>query len=110
LAARISFMNEVANLCEQVGADVNMIRVGMAADARIGPAFLFPGVGYGRSCFPKDTKALIQTGPENDYQMKILEAVDAVNSDQADRFVSKIRKHFGKDMRDKRIAVWGLSF
>ncbi len=110
LAARISFMNEIANLCEEVGADVSMIRVGMAADARIGPAFLFPGVGYGGSCFPKDTKALIQTGREHDYPMKILEAVDTVNSDQADRFVSKVRKHFGKDTREKRVAVWGLSF
>ena len=110
LAARISFMNEIANLCEEVGADVNMIRTGMAADARIGPAFLFPGVGYGGSCFPKDTKALIQTGRENNYAMRILEAVDAVNTDQADRFVSKIRKHFGKDAGDKRVALWGLSF
>jgi UDPglucose 6-dehydrogenase len=110
LAARISFMNEIANLCEEVGADVNMIRTGMAADARIGPAFLFPGVGYGGSCFPKDTKALIQTGRENHYPMRILEAVDAVNTDQADRFVSKIRKHFGSDTRNKRVALWGLSF
>jgi UDPglucose 6-dehydrogenase len=82
----------------------------MAADARIGPAFLFPGVGYGGSCFPKDTKALIETGRENNYAMRILEAVDAVNTDQAERFVSKIRNHFGKDARNKRVALWGLSF
>src|SRR5581483_10656626 len=81
LAARISFMNEIANLCEQVGADVEMIRKGMAADSRIGPAFLFAGVGFGGSCFPKDTRALIQTAKENDYHMRILEAVDAVNGE-----------------------------
>jgi|SRR5579884_1288417 len=110
LAARISFMNEVANLCEQVGADVEMIRKGMAADSRIGPAFLFAGVGFGGSCFPKDTRALIQTAKENDYTMRILEAVDAVNSDQPARFVEKIRKHFGNDVKGKRIGVWGLAF
>jgi UDPglucose 6-dehydrogenase len=110
LAARISFMNEIANLCEQVGADVEMIRKGLAADARIGPAFLFAGVGYGGSCFPKDTRALIQTGRENDYPMPILEAVEAVNSTQAMRFVEKVKKHFGKDLQDKRLALWGLSF
>ena len=98
LAARISFMNEIANLCEVVGADVDMVRKGLASDSRIGPAFLFPGVGYGGSCFPKDTRALIETGKENDYDMKILQAVHAVNVDQPRRFVDKIVGHF-KDLK-----------
>src|SRR4051812_40820315 len=110
LAARISFMNEIANLCEQVGANVDMIRKGLASDARIGPAFLFPGVGYGGSCFPKDIKALIDTGQQHNYDMKILEAVDAVNQDQALRFVEKIRQHFRGGLRDKTLALWGLAF
>ena len=109
LAARISFMNEIANLCEKVGADVDMVRKGLASDSRIGPAFLFPGVGYGGSCFPKDTRALIETGKENDYEMKILQAVHAVNVDQPRRFVDKIGEHF-KDLKGKRFAVWGLAF
>jgi UDPglucose 6-dehydrogenase len=110
LAARISFMNEIANLCEQVGANVDMIRKGLAADSRIGPAFLFPGVGFGGSCFPKDIKALIDTGKQHNYQMSILQAVDNVNQNQASRFVDKVRKHFEGNLRDKRLAVWGLSF
>jgi UDPglucose 6-dehydrogenase len=110
LAARISFMNEIANLCEQVGANVDMIRKGLAADSRIGPAFLFPGVGFGGSCFPKDIKALIDTGKQHNYQMSILQAVDNVNQNQATRFVEKVRKHFEGNLRDKRLAVWGLSF
>lgn len=109
LAARISFMNEIANLCEAVGADVDMVRKGLASDSRIGPAFLFPGVGYGGSCFPKDTRALIETGKENNYGMKILEAVHAVNVDQPRRFVDKVVAHF-KDLKGKRFAVWGLAF
>src|SRR5438128_4054637 len=91
LAARISFMNEFANLCEQVGANVDMIRKGLAADSRIGPAFLFPGVGFGGSCFPKDIRALIDTGRQHQFQMRMLEAVDAVNNDQPLRFVEKVR-------------------
>jgi len=110
LAARISFMNEIANLCEEVGANVDMIRKGLASDSRIGPAFLFPGLGYGGSCFPKDTKALIETGRQHKYEMQILKAVDAVNQDQAVRFIDKVRKHFDGNLRDKRIGVWGLSF
>lgn len=110
LAARISFMNEIANLCEEVGANVDMIRKGLASDSRIGPAFLFPGVGYGGSCFPKDMRALIDTGRQHEYDMKILEAVAAVNSSQAFRFVEKIRQHFAGDLRDKRLGVWGLAF
>ncbi len=110
LAARISFMNEIANLCEQVGANVDMIRKGLASDSRIGPAFLFPGVGYGGSCFPKDTRALIDTGRQHHYEMKVLEAVDAVNSNQALRFIEKIRRHFGGSLGEKRFGVWGLAF
>jgi len=110
LAARISFMNEIANLCETVGANVDMVRKALASDSRIGPAFLFPGVGFGGSCFPKDIKALIDTGRKHKYGMQILEAVDAVNQGQAARFVEKIRKHFEGNLRDKRLAVWGLSF
>ena len=110
LAARISFMNEVANLCEQVGANIEMIRKGIASDSRIGPAFLFAGLGFGGSCFPKDVRALAQTGRENKYEMKILNAVDAVNVDQALRFVEKVRNHFGGNLRDKRFGVWGLAF
>src|SRR5262245_15485369 len=109
LAARISFMNEIANLCEAVGADVDMVRKGLASDARIGPAFLFPGVGYGGSCFPKDTRALIETGKENNYDMKILQAVHDVNVDQPRRFINKVVGHF-KDLKGKRFAVWGLAF
>jgi len=110
LAARISFMNEISNLCEAVGADVDMVRKGMAADSRIGSAFLFPGVGYGGSCFPKDTRALIQTGREFTTPMRILEAVEAVNNDQAHRFVNRVIDHFKGKLKDKRFGVWGLSF
>jgi UDPglucose 6-dehydrogenase len=110
LAARISFMNEIANLCEHVGANIEMIRNGLASDERIGPAFLFAGVGFGGSCFPKDTLALIHTGREHEYPMKILEAVSDVNSNQALRFMGKVRTHFGGKLSDKRIGVWGLAF
>lgn len=110
LAARISFMNEIANLCENVGADVDMIRKGLALDSRIGPAFLFPGVGFGGSCFPKDIRALIDTGRQHGYEMKILQEVDSVNRSQALRFVEKVRKHFQGNLRGKRLALWGLSF
>src|SRR5262245_55001203 len=110
LAARISFMNEIANLCEQVGANADMIRKGLASDSRIGPAFLFPGVGFGGSCFPKDIKALIDVGKQHQYEMKILEAVDAVNQSQPVRFVDKVRNHFKGNLKDKRLGVWGLAF
>jgi UDPglucose 6-dehydrogenase len=110
LAARISFMNEIANLCEEVGANVDQIRKGLATDSRIGPAFLFPGVGFGGSCFPKDIRALIDTGRQHQYEMKVLEAVDSVNRNQASRFVDKVRRHFAGNLRDKRIGVWGLAF
>src|SRR6266850_1364240 len=110
LAARISFMNEIANLCEHVGANIEMIRNGLATDERIGPAFLFAGVGFGGSCFPKDTLALIHTGREHEYPMKILEAVSDVNSNQAVRFIDKVRAHFGGKLSGKRIGIWGLAF
>jgi UDPglucose 6-dehydrogenase len=103
-------MNEIANLCERVGANVDMIRKGLASDSRIGPAFLFPGVGFGGSCFPKDIRALIDTGRQHEYEMKILEAVNVVNQDQPMGFVEKVRKHFKGNLRDKRIGVWGLAF
>ena len=110
LAMRISFMNEIANLCEHVGANVDMVRKGLASDARIGPAFLFPGVGFGGSCFPKDVRALNETGRQHEYAMSILEAVAAVNDNQAIRFFEKVRRHFNGNIHGKRLAVWGLSF
>jgi len=110
LAARISFMNEIANLCEVVGADVDMVRKGLASDSRIGPAFLFPGVGYGGSCFPKDTRALMETGREHGYCMRILEAVDATNTEQSSRFVERVKRHFAEDIAGKHFGVWGLAF
>jgi len=110
LAARISFMNEIATLCEAVGADVEMIQKGMAADSRIGPAFLFAGLGFGGSCFPKDIRALVHTAREHKHDMKILQAVDQVNRGQAVRFVDRIRTHFQDNLRDKRFGVWGLAF
>jgi UDPglucose 6-dehydrogenase len=110
LATRISFMNEIANLCERVGANVDMIRKGLASDSRIGPAFLFPGVGFGGSCFPKDIRALIDTGRQHDYGMKILTAVDEVNDTQPALFVEKVRNHFKGNLKERRIGVWGLAF
>src|SRR5205809_664833 len=110
LAARISFMNEIANLCEEVGANVDLVRKALASDSRIGPAFLFSGIGYGGSCFPKDVRALIESGREHHFEMNILKAVDAVNTDQPARFVEKVRGHFKNNLRGKRFAVWGLSF
>jgi UDPglucose 6-dehydrogenase len=109
LATRITFMNEFANLCEQVGADVDLVRRGMGMDKRIGSSFLFPGVGFGGSCFPKDVEALIATGRQHDYPLEILEAVMGVNSRQRIRFLNKVLEHFG-DISDKSFAVWGLSF
>jgi UDPglucose 6-dehydrogenase len=110
LAARISFMNEIANLCEAVGADVDMVRKGLATDSRIGSAFLFSGVGYGGSCFPKDTRALIQTGREHDYRMQILESVEATNLAQPRRFADKVLRHFDGNMKGRKLGVWGLAF
>ena len=110
LATKISFMNEIAALCEKVGANVEKVRIGMATDSRIGNRFLFPGVGYGGSCFPKDVKALIQTGREHDSEMMIVEAVDRVNKRQKANFVDKILRRFGDDLNNLRFAVWGLAF
>lgn len=110
LATRISFMNEIANLCEIVGADVNMVRKGIGSDARIGSRFLYPGCGYGGSCFPKDVKALVKTAAGHDYPMRILQAVEEVNEEQKSILFRKLLKHFNGDIRGKRIAIWGLSF
>ena len=110
LATKISFMNEIANLCEKVGANAEMVRVGISMDSRIGNKFLFPGLGYGGSCFPKDIKALIKTGTENGCDMSIIRAVDKVNKDQRDIFVEKIARRFNGNLTGKTIGVWGLSF
>ncbi|WP_216689977.1 UDP-glucose dehydrogenase family protein [Hymenobacter siberiensis] len=110
LATKISFMNDVANLCEIMGADVNMVRRGIGSDARIGTKFIYPGIGYGGSCFPKDVKALIKTAQENGYDMQVLRAVESVNEDQKSVLFNKVSKHFGGDLRGLKIAIWGLSF
>jgi UDPglucose 6-dehydrogenase len=109
LASRISFMNEVANMCELVGADVDQVRKAIGADRRIGTSFLFPGVGYGGSCFPKDVKALVKSGQDHGYDFKILRAVEQVNRRQKERLVAKMLEHFGS-LQGKTIAVWGLAF
>jgi len=110
LATRISFMNEIANLCELVGADISEVRHVLGADHRIGRHFLFPGIGYGGSCFPKDVKALIKTAKEKNYELKICKATDEVNAVQKKLFWKKIESHFSGGFKDKRIGVWGLSF
>jgi UDPglucose 6-dehydrogenase len=110
LATRISFMNDIANLCEIVGADVNMVRKGIGTDTRIGSHFLYPGCGYGGSCFPKDVKALIQTARQNGYPMRLLQAVEEVNEDQKTLLFRKLEKQFDGDLKGKRIALWGLAF
>jgi UDPglucose 6-dehydrogenase len=109
LATRISFMNEVSNVCEAVGANVDQVRRAVASDRRIGPSFLFPGVGYGGSCFPKDVKAMLQFASEENYDFKILSAVEAVNEGQKLRLLDRLKRHFGS-LKGKRIAVWGLAF
>ncbi len=109
LATRISFMNDIANLCELVGADVNMVRKGIGTDARIGNKFLYAGCGYGGSCFPKDVKALIHTGKEHGYDMRIIEAVEEVNNRQKSIVYDKLATALG-DLKGKRIAIWGLAF
>ncbi len=110
LATRISFMNDIANLCERVGADVSMVRKGIGSDSRIGAKFLYPGCGYGGSCFPKDVKALIKTAEKNGYEMHVLKAVEEVNGRQKRILFDKLEKHFGGDLKGKKIAMWGLSF
>jgi UDPglucose 6-dehydrogenase len=110
LATKISFMNEIANLCELLGADVDAVRKGIGTDSRIGKRFLFPGIGYGGSCFPKDVQALAKSADDADYDFKILKAVMEVNVAQKTRLVSKIKEYFNNDLKGKTIAVWGLSF
>jgi UDPglucose 6-dehydrogenase len=110
LATKISFMNDIANLCEIMGADVNKVRQGIGSDARIGTKFIYPGIGYGGSCFPKDVKALIKTAQENGYQMQVLQAVEGVNEAQKEVLFSKVKKHFDGDLKGKKFAIWGLSF
>lgn len=110
LATRISFMNEIANLCEEVGANVDFVRKGMGSDARIGKRFLFPGVGYGGSCFPKDVQALSRTARQASYDFKILDAVMSVNEIQKKRIVEKIRAYFGNNLKGRKIAIWGIAF
>jgi UDPglucose 6-dehydrogenase len=109
LATRISFMNQIARLCEAVGADVTHVRRGIGSDRRIGPAFLFPGPGYGGSCFPKDVKALTRTGTDNDVRLGILDAVESANEDQKQVVFRKLKRHLG-DLSGRTIAVWGLAF
>ncbi len=110
LATRISFMNDIANLCEIVGADVNKVRAGIGSDLRIGSKFLYPGCGYGGSCFPKDVKALINTAKKHGYDMKVLQAVEEVNEKQKSVLYNKLSKHFGGELKGKTIALWGLAF
>ena len=110
LATKISFMNEIANLCEKVGADAEMVRVGMSTDTRIGNRFLFPGIGYGGSCFPKDIEALINTGNEFGCEMPLVKSVNKINRKQRKLFVKKITNYWGEDLRGKTFAVWGLAF
>ena len=110
LATRISFMNDIANLCEIVGADVNMVRSGIGSDTRIGRKFLYPGIGYGGSCFPKDVKALIKTAEQNGYTMRVLTAVEEVNENQKSVLFEKLMKQFNGDLQGKNVALWGLAF
>ncbi len=110
LATKISFINDIANLCEKVGANVNLIRKGIGSDTRIGHKFIYPGTGYGGSCFPKDVKALIKTASEYDYEMKVLKAVEEVNDHQKSILFRKISEYFKGELAGKKIALWGLSF
>jgi UDPglucose 6-dehydrogenase len=111
LALRVSFMNEIANLCERAGADINQVRIGIGTDERIGMSFIFPGIGYGGSCFPKDVQALIRTGKDHDVDLRIARAVEDVNASQKRVLVEKIVDHYGQDkIKGKTFAVWGLAF
>lgn len=110
LATRISFMNDLANLCELVGADINMVRKGIGSDTRIGSKFLYPGCGYGGSCFPKDVKALIKSASDYDYSLEILKAVENVNNRQKEILFNKVYKYFDGNLKGKKIAMWGLAF
>ena len=110
LAVKITFMNEIANYCEKVGADVDKVRLGMGSDDRIGHRFLFPGIGYGGSCFPKDVKALIRSGKQEGFNFQILEATEEVNQTQKIILISEIENYFKGDLKDRKIAIWGLAF
>ncbi len=110
LATKISFMNDIANLCEIVGADINMVRKGIGSDSRIGNKFIYPGIGYGGSCFPKDVKALIRTAEDFNYKLRVLRAVEEVNLDQKSVLFNKVLNYYNGDLKDKVIALWGLSF
>ncbi|HEX2615955.1 MAG TPA: UDP-glucose/GDP-mannose dehydrogenase family protein [Flavobacteriales bacterium] len=110
LAAKITFMNEIANFCEAVGADVDKVRIGVGSDSRIGKRFLFPGIGYGGSCFPKDVQALAESGKEAGYQFQIIESVMKVNEEQKTALIPKIKKHYGGSLKGKHFAMWGLAF
>jgi UDPglucose 6-dehydrogenase len=110
IATKISFMNEIANLCELTGAQVDAVRLGIGSDTRIGKRYLFPGIGYGGSCFPKDVHALVNTANENKYDFKILKSVIEINKNQVNLFFEKINKHYGSNLKDKMFALWGLAF
>lgn len=110
LATKITFMNEIANICERLGADVDLVRIGLGTDSRIGKRFLFAGIGYGGSCFPKDVQALAHSANQVKYDFKILDAVMAVNENQKTRMIERIKEYFNKDLKNKVIAVWGLAF
>ncbi len=110
LATKISFINEISNICEKVGADVNKVRRGIGSDSRIGYSFIYPGCGYGGSCFPKDVQALIKTAEENGYEAGLLQSVENVNKAQKQVLASKIKSHFGNDLTGKVFGVWGLAF
>ena len=110
IAMKISYMNEIANLCELTGAQVDAVRLGIGSDSRIGKRYLFPGIGYGGSCFPKDVHALVNTSNENNYDFKILKSVIEINKNQVNLFFAKIKKHFGGNIKDKHFALWGLAF
>jgi len=110
LATKISFMNDIANLCEIVGADINMVRKGIGSDSRIGNKFIYPGIGYGGSCFPKDVQALVKTAHQFHYELRVLKAVEAVNKDQKLVLYNKMLRYFNSNIKGKTIAVWGLSF
>ena len=110
LATKITFMNEIANFCELVGADVDKVRIGIGSDTRIGKRFLFPGIGYGGSCFPKDVQALVKSGRQENFEFEILNAVMAVNENQKTVLMPKIKNFFRNDLKGKKIALWGLAF
>src|SRR5690606_37236756 len=110
LATKISFMNDIANFCELVGANANMVRKGIGTDSRIGTKFIYPGIGYGGSCFPKDVKTIIRTANKYRYKLRVLQSVEDVNEAPKEVLYKKVRQHFGEDLSGKTFAIWGLSF